>query len=567
MSLILLLCALGASSLPQGARAQTVGETPPTRRAGTVANLFETLDPSSPINGARLQLPDDWRLKEVHLFRYGTKPVPVQHRSLSDNTVLFSTASPIQGPHELVLRVQVGNQPGTREWHLTPFVRSPAPNAPDSLSQRTFRTIDRRTQRIKINSRPRPTGSNRALDLTGAERPVLTDLPPRLVPDRDHPFTIEFWMRTGGLDQVPLSSWTGEETTAYPFEFVVDPSGHLRSYYGRAGHHKALRSMAPVADGRWHHVAVTYAPSANRLRLLLDGTTVDSLRPQAFPSVSGALPIALGGRRPSPTGDTSGQSRFTGRLDEIRIWTEIRSGPALHNPRTRPQVKREEKKEPGPFRLDFNAAAVTEELQWPEGARRVPTTLSFRSPLRGLRAHTDGQSVTLRWMATAADEGTFIVERSPNGRSFTKVEELSPLDSEPSSGDPQEIVYTDSNVPGNVVYYRVRQVSSDTERTTRTIKIGLGADTSSTETVNLIGNFPNPFRESTTIAYRVKKAQTLTLSVWNLAGKRVATLADGKHTPGYYERTFTANNLPSGSFFVRLESARGVQSDRMVLLK
>ena len=567
VGLIVLLCALGIAG-GQEAHAQD-GDAPPTRRAGAVANLFETLDPSSPIDGARLELPDGWTVQEAHLLRYGTKPVPVRLRPGSNDTVLLTTAAAIEGPHELVVRVRVGDRPGTRQWHLTPFVSTEDPDAPDSLQQRRFRTVDRLTREVRIEPSARPTGSNRALDLERATGPLLHDVPARLSPGRDRSFSIEFWMQTTGLDQVPFSSWTGEETASYPFEFVVDQSGRLRFYCGRSGRHEALRTNEPVADGDWHHVAVVYDKPDARIRLLLDGTRVDSLRTEALPSVSGALPVAIGGRRPRSSETGTNQRLYTGRLDELRIWPEARSVATLRKRRNRPFAERGPEDAEGPFRLSFNAEADPSQMEWPEGARRAATRLTFQSPLRSLRAHTDGQSVTLRWTAQAAGEGTFVVERSPNGQSFTVVDRLSPLDTEAPSDQPQEIVYTDENVPGNVVFYRVRQVSStiDTERTTGTIKIGLGADPSSSKAVKLIGNFPNPFKKSTTIAYRVEKTQPITLSVWNLSGKRIATLTDGVHDPSYYEQTLSGDDLPSGTYFVRLETAQGVQSHRMVLLK
>jgi hypothetical protein len=85
--------------------------------------------------------------------------------------------------------------------------------------------------------------------------------------------------------------------------------------------------------------------------------------------------------------------------------------------------------------------------------------------------------------------------------------------------------------------------------------------------VDLVGNFPNPFETSTTVAYQVESSRPVTLTIWNLSGKRIATLADGVHEPGYYEQTLTADGLPSGTYFARLETPEGIQSARMVLLK
>ena len=563
--LIGLLCTLGIAGPLQQTSAQAPGARPSTRWAGTVANLFETLDPSSPIVGARLQLPSDWTVEDVRLLRYGTRPVPVQHQTEPAGTVLLTTETPIQGPHELVVRVRTPDRPGTYHWHLTPLVR--AQEGRDSPQKRRARTAARTTHEVDLQSPSRPDGTNRALDLAGATAPLGLRLPSHLSLGRDASFTVEFWMQTDGLDQVILSSWTGDETAAYPLEFVVDQSGRLRFYCGRAGRHEALRSKDPVADSHWHHAAVMYDHADSRLRLMLNGTLVDSLRTQALPSVSGELPLAIGGRRPSPANE-SPPKLYTGRLDEIQIWGEARSAASLRQRMNRSAAPTAPRDENGPLRLRFEDDD-TDRLQWTAGARRVPSRLTFQSPLRGLRAETDGQSVTLRWTAKSVDEGRFVVERSTDGQSFAEVDRLSPLNAEAPSGPSQEFTYTDENVPGKIVFYRVRQVvpNTESEQTTGTIKIGLGADPSPSEAVELIGNFPNPFKKSSTIAYRVETSQPITLTVWDVSGKRIATLADGVHDPGYYEHSLNAGDLPSGAYFARLETPQGVQSHRMVLLK
>ncbi len=383
-------------------------------------------------------------------------------------------------------------------------------------------------------------------------------------------------MQTKGLDQVILSSWTGDETTPYPLEFVTDQGGRLRFYCGQAGRHQALRSTEPVADGRWHHAAVVYDETESRLHLMLDGTMVDSVQTQALPTHSGPLSLALGGRRATgPTLDDAAPARrFEGRLDELRIWPTARSASTIRRMRKRPMAKSNGNDEAGPFRLSFDDDASSTPFDETQGVRRVPTHLSFEPPLRRLRAHTDGKSVTLRWRAQmnlddTGNRGRFVIERSPDGTSFTPVDRLSPSEAETPSDQAEEFTYTDDNVSGQIVFYRVRYVSSasDTERTTGTIKIGLGGEPAPESAVNLVGNFPNPFTESTTIAYQVDETKPLTLTIWNLSGKRIATLAEGVHEPGYYEQTLSAGELPSGTYFARLETPQGIQSARMVLLK
>lgn len=565
---ILVPLLLGALVLPRSVVAQAPATEPAVRVAGSVANLFETLDPSTPIAGARLRIPREWAVEEVYLLRYGTVDVPVEHREMRNGTVLVTAREPIRGPHEVVVRVRMGPSAGTYRWQLTPFEWVTRAGRADTTRHRQFLAAARRTHQVEIEDAPRPDRSNLALDLAGAEGPLLFQPRNPLSLGRSSSFTIEFWMRTSGLDEVVLSTWTGDEGRPYPAEFTVDRGGRLRFYCGRAGRHQALRTSRPVADGEWHHVAAVYDDAQSRVRLVLDGTAVDSMGARALPRNVNAMPLAIGGRRPFDGEAPKEQRHYTGRLDEIRIWPQVQSVAMLRRMMDRP-ISSSAASTVAPVRLGFDDESELKRLSWILGAERTPASLSFRSPLRNLRAHTEGRTVTLRWQSDAAGEGAFVVERSSNGSSFQQIDRVDPIQGAGPSGESREVVYRDENVQGQIVYYRIRQVSTETgvERMTGTVKIGLGSNADEQVTADLVGNFPNPFEETTTISYRIKETQPVTLTVWDLSGKRVSTLVDRVHEPGYYEQTLNAESLPSGTYFARLETDQGVQSHQMVLVK
>ena len=81
----------------------------------------------------------------------------------------------------------------------------------------------------------------------------------------------------------------------------------------------------------------------------------------------------------------------------------------------------------------------------------------------------------------------------------------------------------------------------------------------------LEANYPNPFNPSTTIAYSVPKDSRITLRVFDLYGREVATLVSGAQHAGGYRVAFNASDLPSGLYFYRLE-ADGMQITRMMTL-
>ncbi|MBI2619394.1 MAG: CHRD domain-containing protein [Ignavibacteriales bacterium] len=81
-------------------------------------------------------------------------------------------------------------------------------------------------------------------------------------------------------------------------------------------------------------------------------------------------------------------------------------------------------------------------------------------------------------------------------------------------------------------------------------------------------NYPNPFNPSTTIRFSVPLGGKMTLKVYDLLGRVVATLLDGYKEAGEYAADFNASALTSGVYFYRLNAENGyMQTRKMVLIK
>jgi hypothetical protein len=80
-------------------------------------------------------------------------------------------------------------------------------------------------------------------------------------------------------------------------------------------------------------------------------------------------------------------------------------------------------------------------------------------------------------------------------------------------------------------------------------------------------NYPNPFNPSTRIRFDLQTSGHISLRVYDVLGKVVATLAEGTQTSGSYEVAWDAGVLPAGIYFCRLQSTNGVSVRRMTLLK
>jgi photosystem II stability/assembly factor-like uncharacterized protein len=90
----------------------------------------------------------------------------------------------------------------------------------------------------------------------------------------------------------------------------------------------------------------------------------------------------------------------------------------------------------------------------------------------------------------------------------------------------------------------------------------------------LFQNYPNPFNPTTMITYTLSskerdgvRSQHVTLRVFDLLGREVATLVNEVKAPGKHEVKFDATSLPSGVYFYKLQSVSGSITKRMTLMK
>jgi len=86
-------------------------------------------------------------------------------------------------------------------------------------------------------------------------------------------------------------------------------------------------------------------------------------------------------------------------------------------------------------------------------------------------------------------------------------------------------------------------------------------------TFELYQNYPNPFNPSTRIAYSIPKAGHISLKVFDLLGREVATLMNEIQPAGSQSVTFDGSGLASGIYFYRFQAGDFVTTKKMVLLK
>ena len=84
----------------------------------------------------------------------------------------------------------------------------------------------------------------------------------------------------------------------------------------------------------------------------------------------------------------------------------------------------------------------------------------------------------------------------------------------------------------------------------------------------LASPYPNPFNSSTTISYSLPSAQTVSLRVYDLAGREIAKLAEEPaQVAGLHAVTWDASGVGAGVYVVRLESGGLKTVQKVVLVK
>jgi hypothetical protein len=87
------------------------------------------------------------------------------------------------------------------------------------------------------------------------------------------------------------------------------------------------------------------------------------------------------------------------------------------------------------------------------------------------------------------------------------------------------------------------------------------------QTIVLDQNYPNPFNPTTVISYQLPQNSDVRLEVFDMLGRKVATLVNGPISAGSHEIQFNANGLASGIYIYRLQMGNEVVMRRMSLVK
>ncbi|MBI5726663.1 MAG: T9SS type A sorting domain-containing protein [Ignavibacteriales bacterium] len=87
------------------------------------------------------------------------------------------------------------------------------------------------------------------------------------------------------------------------------------------------------------------------------------------------------------------------------------------------------------------------------------------------------------------------------------------------------------------------------------------------EAFALFQNYPNPFNPSTVIGYVLSEESNVSLKIYDVLGKEIATLVDAKQNAGKYSISFDGAKLNTGMYFYQLKTGHNSVTKSMLLLK
>ena len=205
----------------------------------------------------------------------------------------------------------------------------------------------------------------------------------------------------------------------------------------------------------------------------------------------------------------------------------------------------------------------------PPAADPPPTLNNTPLPveLSSFSAQFDGEVINLKWRTeTEVNNYGFDIERTVNPRANQKVwTTIGFIEGHGNSNSPKNYSFVDSELSGaNIIYYRLKQIDNDgTYDYSHEVEISF----ISPDKYSLGQNYPNPFNPSTKIHYKIAQNEFVNLSVYNVLGKEVAVLVNEIQSPGTYSVVFSADNLPGGVYFYKLETQNFTQTSKMLLIK
>lgn len=222
---------------------------------------------------------------------------------------------------------------------------------------------------------------------------------------------------------------------------------------------------------------------------------------------------------------------------------------------------------------DITASNIISTFSVPAALSSGPVALPVE--LGNFTAISDDSSATLTWhTSTEANNYGFDVERKqirnstrlPDGQDFEirNWVKIGFVQGNGTSNAPHTYSFTDEAVAAGRYAYRLKQIDNNGAfKYYGEAEVVIAAPAK----FSLGSNFPNPFNPSTMIRFSIPQSCSVTLKVYDMLGKQVASLADGDLGAGTFSVTWNAERAPSGVYFYRLNADSFSATKKLMLTR
>lgn len=189
--------------------------------------------------------------------------------------------------------------------------------------------------------------------------------------------------------------------------------------------------------------------------------------------------------------------------------------------------------------------------------------------------------VVLNWKtATETNNRGFAIERKRMNENLWT--EAAFVNGKGTTTTTNSYQFEETSLPFGNYSYRLRQIDFDgTTSYSNEVEVNVAAP----NVFSLEQNYPNPFNPTTKIKFSIpyvetrptsnfRQAQGITssiigvsLRIYDIVGKEIATLINQEMLPGVYEIEFDGSQIPSGVYFYQLSTGKFISTKKFVLLK
>ncbi|MCA0447035.1 MAG: T9SS type A sorting domain-containing protein [Bacteroidetes bacterium] len=337
-----------------------------------------------------------------------------------------------------------------------------------------------------------------------------------------------------------------------------------------------ITATSTLIPNEWQHVAFTYDGSV--IKLYHNGNEVGSSFASGTIEV-GNLAFQMGFSNEGPF-----NYFLDGNVDEVQLWNKTQSQEEIVLNYTIP-VRGDEPFLLGAWHLDEPTGVITYDAT-PNGNNGTlvggtaftSSTSFFQATLPVELSSFTGQisngKVVLNW-STASEEnnaGWEIQKQKLEDRSeMLEWETIGFVAGNGTTTEAQSYSFSSlvtsrssgTGSPSSPAVYRLKQL--DLDGTVSFSQI-LTIENKPTEFA-LQQNYPNPFNPVTVITYQLASKGNVELRVFDMLGREVKTLVNQVKEAGNYSVDFSAENLPSGVYFYRLNAGNFSETRKMTILK